>query len=93
MTVVHSLLYNLILLASPTRFLLITGGETGAQGTCSDGWQSASLGGCEIGVPHVDDEHQPRAGAIVPHLVLETIVEHQCLSHLPLSVNKILSLE
>lgn len=54
----------------------------------SDGRQRAALGGCERGVPHVHDEHEARARAVVPHFVLEAVVEHKRFAHLPLSANE-----
>lgn len=38
-------------------------------------------------MPHIHYEDEPRARAIVPHFVLEAVVEHEHLADLPLSVN------
>lgn len=51
----------------------------------SDGGQRAALVCAEVGVPHVHDEHEARARAVVPHFVFEAIVEYERLSYLPLS--------
>lgn len=60
-------------------YIIFQGGE--AQG--SDGGEGSSLGVCEFGMPHVDDEDEPPRRAVVPHLVLETVVKHHHLAFLP----------
>lgn len=37
-------------------------------------------------MPHVYDQYEAGAGAVVPHLVLEAIVENEHLAFFPLSV-------
>ena len=50
---------------------------------CLDGWERLPLVRRELRVPDVDDEDEARFAAVVPHLVLERVVEDDELALLP----------